>query len=195
MLSKWASVPFIFAGVFFPVSVILFVLVDFLGIKGVVLLAYVALALYNFGGLGCIPSPSKVLGDSPILRWFSNVGYLGFAVGLLDSVRTLTFGTRVVAWPEGIHPILKRADPLGVLHFPAVGLWIIAVSVAGMKTFPRWLNVVGIICGVLLFVPPITESMSMLGMDFTAFGLLSPIGVLASAIWFIGMGVHVVRGR
>ncbi len=191
--SKYASIPFILAGLSFPISVILFVLVDIFGIKSVVLFAYVALALYNLGGLGCISSLSDGLKGNAIIRWISTLGYLGFSVGLVDSVRTLTFGSGIITWPESLQPILKRVDPLGVIHFPAVGVWIIAVCISGMQRFPKWLNVVGIICGVLLFLPPISESMSMLGLDFTFLGWLAPLAVLASAIWFVGMGIHIAR--
>ena len=64
------------------------------------------------------------------------------------------------------------------------GIWILLVSIAGLLTarLPRWLNVVGIVTAVagLVTVVPDFEAIEMV------FGL-------GSIIWFIGVGVTLLR--
>lgn len=65
------------------------------------------------------------------------------------------------------------------------GIWILLVSIAGLLTarLPRWLNVVGVVTAVagLFTVVPAFEAAEMV------FGL-------GSIIWFIGVGVALLRG-
>ena len=64
------------------------------------------------------------------------------------------------------------------------GIWILLVSIAGLLTarLPRWLNVVGIMTAVagLLTVVPAFEAVEMV------FGL-------GSIVWFVGIGVTLLR--
>ena len=66
------------------------------------------------------------------------------------------------------------------------GLWILLVSIAGLLTarLPRWLNVTGIVTAVagLITVVPDFEAVEMV------FGL-------GSIVWFIGVGVTLLRDR
>jgi hypothetical protein len=64
------------------------------------------------------------------------------------------------------------------------GIWILLVSIAGLRTarLPRWLNVVGIataVAGLATIVP-----------DFEAIEMVFGLG---SIIWFIGIGVTLLR--
>ena len=65
------------------------------------------------------------------------------------------------------------------------GIWILLVSIAGLLTarLPRWLNVTGIVTAVagLITVVPAFEAVEMV------FGL-------GSIVWFVGVGVALVRG-
>ena len=66
------------------------------------------------------------------------------------------------------------------------GIWILLVSIAGLLTarLPRWLNVTGIVTGVagLITVVP----------DFEA---IERVFGLGSLVWFIGVGVALLRDR
>ena len=66
------------------------------------------------------------------------------------------------------------------------GIWILLVSIAGLLTarLPRWLNVTGIVTAVagLITVVPDFEAVEMV------FGL-------GSIVWFIGVGVTLLRDR
>jgi hypothetical protein len=66
------------------------------------------------------------------------------------------------------------------------GTWILLVSIAGLltATLPRWLNIIGIVTAVagLVTVVPDFEAIEMV------FGL-------GSIVWFIGVGVALLRDR
>ena len=66
------------------------------------------------------------------------------------------------------------------------GIWILLVSIAGLLTarLPRWLNVVGVITAVagLATVIPAFETIEMV------FGL-------GSIIWFVGIGIALIRNH
>lgn len=66
------------------------------------------------------------------------------------------------------------------------GFWILLVSIAGLLTtrLPRWLNVVGVVtavAGVITVVP--------------AFEVAEMVFGLGSIVWFIGVGVSLLRDR
>ncbi len=75
-------------------------------------------------------------------------------------------------------------DGLGGGNELVGGIWILLVSIAGLLTtrLPRWLNITGIVTAVagLLTVVPAFEAIEMV------FGL-------GSIIWFIGIGITLLR--
>jgi hypothetical protein len=77
-------------------------------------------------------------------------------------------------------------DGLGGGNELVGGIWILLVSVAGLltATLPRWLNIIGIVTAVagLITVVPGFEAIEMV------FGL-------GSIVWFIGVGVALLRDR
>lgn len=66
------------------------------------------------------------------------------------------------------------------------GIWILLVSVAGLltATLPRWLNVLGVItavAGVVTVVP--------------AFEVIEMVFGIGSIVWFIGIGIALIRNN
>jgi hypothetical protein len=197
---RFGGALFLTAGICFGLSTALFFFIDVLHVRELFRVAYVLLALFFLAGLGC---PSVLSGQtssrSSFDRWIDTLATVGLAVGLIDSVRTSYIGTLVLPWPEGIPTLLKRTDPLGIIVFPAIGLWVLVSSLKLRQLGPSWrkLGNAGLACGSLLFAPPVTETLGTLGWKYImpVFGAVALLMSVMILFWFGGVGFLLSRNR
>lgn len=136
------------------------------------------------------------------VRWSTILACVGFSVTMLNDL-----------WVAGLLPTMARQyvdgdaatkaaavvvypflflDPKGVLRFGVVGLWVLVISLIALRRrrAPQVLAYVGIavavlywllVLGALLASPLLTTLGAGLG------------GIICAPIWFIGMGVHLLR--
>jgi hypothetical protein len=135
----------------------------------------------------------RLADDAPLL---ANTGMvfaaiwaaLMYATGMISNIGIEAVADLAESDPERAVTVWSTLDTvtngLGGGNELVGGIWILLVSIAGLLTarLPRWLNVVGIITAVagLLTVVPDFEAIEMV------FGL-------GSIIWFIGIGVTLLR--
>ena len=194
---RFGGALFLVAGTAFGASAALFFLADVLAVQNVTRIAYSVLALFFLAGLGC---PSALSSQTPPAgsfdRWVLTLATVGLAVGLIDSVRGSYLGT-LLPWPAGFPSLLKRTDPLGLVTFPAIGLWVLVSSRKLRQLAPprRGLAYLGLACGVLLFMPPITETLGMLGWKHIVpvFGVVVLLMFGMVLLWFGGVGLLLSR--
>lgn len=197
---RFGGALFLAAGICLALSAVLFFFIDVLHVRDFFRAAYVLLALFFLAGLGC-PSvlAQQTSSRSSFERWVATLATVGFAIGLVDSVRTSYIGTPVLPWPVGIPPLLKRTDPLGLIVFPGIGLWVLATSFKLRRLGPsgRKLGVGGLACGALLFAPPVTETLGTLGWRYIVplFGVLALLMPVLVLFWFGGVGLLLSRSR
>jgi hypothetical protein len=113
---------------------------------------------------------------------------LMFATGMISNIGIESVADLAATDPDGAVTVWSAIDTvtngLGGGNELVGGIWIALVSIAGLITarLPRWLNWVGIVTAVagLVTVVPAAEAIEMV------FGL-------GSIIWFIGVGVVLLR--
>lgn len=197
---RFGGALFLTAGVSFGLSALLFILIDAFHFRAFLRIAYVLLALFFLAGLGC---PGALAGRmaprGSFDRWAATLATVGFAIGLIDSVKSCYVGLLVLPWPEGLPPLLQRTDPLGLVVFPGIGLWVLASSFRLRQLGPTWrrLGNAGLACGVLLFAPPVTETLGILHWKYIApvFGVVALLMSVTVFVWFGGVGLRFVRDR
>ncbi len=135
------------------------------------------------------------LADAPIL---ANLGAvfamiwagLMYATGMISNIGIEAVADLADTEPERAITVWSSIDTvtngLGGGNELVGGTWILLVSIAGVATrcLPRWLNVVGIVtavAGVVTVVP--------------AFEAIEMIFGLGSIVWFVGVGITLLRGR
>jgi hypothetical protein len=115
---------------------------------------------------------------------------LMFATGMISNIGIEAVADLADSEPDRAVTVWSTLDAvtngLGGGNELVGGCWILLVSIAGLLTarLPRWLNVVGVataVAGVITVVPAL-EAVEMV------FGL-------GSIVWFIGVGVVLVRDR
>ncbi len=113
---------------------------------------------------------------------------LMFATGMISNIGIEAVADLAESDPDRAVTVWSSIDivtnGLGGGNELVGGIWILLVSIAGLLTarLPRWLNVVGVITAVagLATVIPAFEAIEMV------FGL-------GSIIWFIGIGIALIR--
>ena len=113
---------------------------------------------------------------------------LMFATGMISNIGIEAVAELAESDPDRAVTVWSSIDivtnGLGGGNELVGGIWILLVSIAGLLTarLPRWLNVVGVITAVagLATVIPAFETIEMV------FGL-------GSIIWFIGIGIALIR--
>lgn len=160
-------------GVAFAAAAVAFGLADLGGIRGFLIVGYVFLTAYNLAGLLSIRFT-----DGPRV---SIIGLVGFLVGLIDSLRLVEFLVPLIPWPADVPAILRRVDPLGVIQFPFVGVWVISLALRQEK----WAKVSGVAFGLTLFLPALSETINVLGYDqlLIYFLPLLVLSIAASLVW------------
>ena len=135
----------------------------------------------------------RLVGAAPLL---ANAGMvfaaiwagLMYATGMISNIGIESVADLAETAPEQAITVWSSIDTvtngLGGGNELVGGTWILLVSIAGLLTarLPRWLNLVGIVTAVagLLTVVPAFEAVEMV------FGL-------GSIVWFVGIGVSLVR--
>ena len=115
---------------------------------------------------------------------------LMFATGMISNIGIEAVADLAASEPDRAVTVWSTLDAvtngLGGGNELVGGIWILLVSIAGLMTarFPRWLNLVGLataVAGLVTVVP-----------DLEAFEMVFGLG---SIIWFIGVGITLLRGR
>ncbi len=113
-----------------------------------------------------------------------------FATGMISNIGIEAVADLAASEPDRAATVWSTIDTitngLGGGNELVGGIWILLVSIAGLITakLPRWLNVVGIItavAGLVTLVP-----------DFEAVEMVFGLG---SIIWFVGVGITLLRDR
>ena len=113
-----------------------------------------------------------------------------FATGMISNIGIEAVADLAESDPERAATVWSTLDAvtngLGGGNELVGGIWILLVSIAGLLTarLPRWLNVVGVVtalAGLITVVP-----------DFEAIEMVFGLG---SIVWFIGVGVTLLRDR
>ena len=115
---------------------------------------------------------------------------LMFATGMISNIGIEAVADLAESDPDRAVTVWSSIDivtnGLGGGNELVGGIWILLVSIAGLLTarLPRWLNVVGVITAVagLATVIPAFEAIEMV------FGL-------GSIIWFVGIGIALIRNH
>ncbi len=115
---------------------------------------------------------------------------LMFATGMISNIGIEAVADLAESDPERAATVWSTLDAvtngLGGGNELVGGIWILLVSIAGLITarLPRWLNIAGVVIAVagLATVVPDFEAVEMV------FGL-------GSIVWFIGVGVTLLRDR
>ena len=149
-----------------------------------VFLVVLALALYDRlkDGSAAMVQVATVYG----LIWAG----LMYATGMISNIGIEAIADLAESDPDRAVTVWSTIDTvtngLGGGNELVSGIWILLVSIAGLLTarLPRWLNVTGIVTAVagLITVVPDFEAIEMV------FGL-------GSIVWFIGVGVTLLRDR
>ncbi|MFK8025074.1 MAG: hypothetical protein AB8G26_14030 [Ilumatobacter sp.] len=115
---------------------------------------------------------------------------LMFATGMISNIGIEEVADLAESDPDRAVTVWSAIDTvtngLGGGNELVGGIWMLLVSIAGLLTarLPRWLNVVGLVtaaAGVVTVVP--------------AFEVVEMVFGLGSIIWFIGVGVALLRDR
>jgi hypothetical protein len=137
----------------------------------------------------------RLVGAAPLL---ANAGMvfaaiwaaLMYATGMISNIGIEAVADLAESDPDRAVTVWSTIDTvtngLGGGNELVGGIWILLVSIAGLltATLPRWLNIIGIVTAVagLITVVP----------DFEAIGMVFGLG---SIVWFIGVGVALLRDR
>ena len=137
----------------------------------------------------------RLVGAAPILANTAAVfamiwAGLMYATGMISNIGIEAVADLAESDPDRAVTVWSTIDTvtngLGGGNELVGGIWILLVSIAGLLTarLPRWLNVTGIVTAVagLITVIPDFEAIEMV------FGL-------GSIVWFIGVGVTLLRDR
>lgn len=163
---------------------------------------YWVFALGAVVALGAVPAISESVRsvNEGWMRWVSNLAFLGFAVTAIDYFRMLGLQPgRAVAYVAGdatTQAVLAAPgytaglDVNGWLGFGGVGLWVLVVSLLGLRagTWPKPLSYVGIAVAVLY-------ALVVVSFVFEIAATLLPIvaglgGIVAAPIWYIWIGLR-----
>lgn len=138
------------------------------------------------------------------VRWSSAVAYLGFGALAVSTVRHLVIEPELaqafrLAGPDGRPAVVAAAstlsaDPDGWLQFGGVGLWVLAISVIGLRgrQMPAALGIVGIAMAAMYWVPIVATYLPVPSLNAVAAGLG---GVVLAPLWYVWLGVLLYRGR
>jgi hypothetical protein len=158
-------------------------------------------ALFAVGAVMAITEMVREAGAG-LARWTGNLAVIGFAATAISGFRALAVQPLMASSYVAADASAKAAivansnpslDPDGFLGFGVVGVWAIVTSVLAVRAnaLPRLLSYVGFAVGVLyLFVVAgnVTHTETLIAV---AAGLG---GVILAPIWFIGIGLTLLRG-
>jgi Domain of unknown function (DUF4386) len=160
------------------------------------------LGLLGIFGLGAVAALSRLAAAdrSGWVRWASTIATVGFAVTAVGQFITLERLPRVadafVAGDQATQAALAAVwkstlDPYGLFGFGGVGLWVLALSILGLRLnqAPRALWALGLAVGILYELVPagqLVESSALIVFTGVAGGILA-------AVWYFWAGLLTVR--
>jgi len=159
-------------------------------------------ALFAVGAVTAITELVREAGPG-LARWTGNLAIIGFAATALSGFRALAVQPLMASSFVAADASAKAAiaansnpnlDPDGWLAFGVVGVWAIVTSMLALRanTLPRLIAYLGFAVGVLyLFVVAgnVTHTETLIAV---AAGVG---GVIVAPIWFVGIGLALLRGR
>lgn len=157
-------------------------------------------ALVGILGLGVVPAVTALL--HPItwgwFKWLTNLAYLGFAMTAVDLLRYLwmiPFEARIF---ENSDEVVQKMvagdsfhlwlDPSEIIKYCTIGLWLLAVSVAALRSrrLNRNLSMLGALAGLGYIMLGLEDIVPIPGGEMAAV-LVS--GVVIGPIWWIWLGI------
>lgn len=161
------------------------------------------LGLLGIFGLGAVAALSRLVAPDVRgwVRWASTIATVGFAVTAVGQFITLErlprVATAFVTGDQGTQAALAAAwkstlDPYGLFGFGGVGLWVLVLSVLGLRhnQAPRALWSLGIVVGILYELVPLGQIVESSGLIvFTGLA-----GGIVAAVWYLWAGLVTVRG-
>lgn len=160
------------------------------------------LGLLGIFGLGAVAALSRLVAPDVRgwTRWASTIATVGFAVTAVGQFITLErlprVATAFVAGDQGTQAALAAVwkstlDPYGLFGFGGVGLWVLVLSVLGLRQnqAPRALWSLGIAVGMLYELVPLGQIVESSGLIVFA----SIAGGTLAAVWYLWAGLKALR--
>ena len=161
------------------------------------------LGLLGIFGLGAVAALSRQVAWDRVgwVQWASTIATVGFAVTAVGQFITLERLPRVAsafvagdqATQDALAALWKSTlDPYGLFGFGGVGLWVLVISVLGLRQSqaPRALWLLGIAVGILYELVPLGQIAEVSGLIlFTGVA-----GGILAAVWYLWAGLVTVRG-
>ena len=173
--------------------------------RGLLLSQYWAMALGAVFALAVIPAVSEKVRhlNEGWVRWTSTLAMLGFAVTILDNYWAIIWTPRLAMTYQTGDQALRAAltvpgaaqmiDIQGWLGYGAVGLWVLVVSLLGLRgnAFPRPLAYLGIVVAIAYFLVVITMVFpDVRGIILIIAGIG---GIFLAPLWYGWMGLILYR--
>ena len=160
------------------------------------------LGLLGIFGLGAVAALSRLVAPDRMawVRWASTIATVGFAVTAVGQFITLERLPRVAdafiagdqATQDALAAVWKSTlDPYGLFGFGGVGLWVLVLSILGLRQnlAPRALWSLGIAVGILYELVPLGQLL-----ESSAVILLTGVaGGILAAVWYWWAGSVLVR--
>lgn len=163
------------------------------------------LAFGSVLSIAMLPALQRILKArrSEWLTWTSTIALIGFALTAINNFRQAGLDasladaylkasstvqeTMLINWAG-----LVELSPQGWLDYVGVGSWILTVSLVALRkgAFNRFLNLVGIATGTFYMLLVIGNAF---GIEWLLRVSLILGGVLLAPIWFIGMGIRLMK--
>lgn len=178
---------------------------DHVNYPGAYMATHYLLAFGAVSALAVLPTIQRRLkaGRHEALTWASTLAVIGFALTAINNFRQAALDdTLAKAYSVADAAVQKsmvinwvglvELSPTGWIDYVGVGLWILTVSVVAWRkgAFNRLLNSVGLLAGSCYMLIVIANALG-LEVLFRISVILG--GVLAVPIWFIGMGLTLMR--
>lgn len=162
-----------------------------------------ALGLVGVFGMGIVPALGRLQKNEndSWLRWLGNLAFVGYAVSavgafIINSRLPVIAKAYVNGDPstQAALAVIWRTtlDPFGVWGFGAVGLWILFISIAALKSgagIPRNLAYLGIAAAILHGIVPV-GFLSHVNILFLA---VAGGGMVVITLWYVWLGLSLIR--
>lgn len=154
--------------------------------------------------LGVVPAIYKLVHSASEgwVRWASNLAYLGFSFTALGFLRILALlPEEAAAYADGNEVVRTMIegdnlhlplDPNGWLQFGAVGIWVLIVSLAALRTegMPKLWAYVGVVAAVAYWLVVAGNVLEIPILIAIAAGVG---GIILAPIWYIWIGLRLRR--
>jgi hypothetical protein len=165
-------------------------------------LLYVEFALGAILAIAAVPAITGLVRavNEGWARWTSNLAFLGFALVAIYYFQMIAIAPSQAAAFVAGDASTKAAlvvptgvDPQFLLRYGTIGLWILVVSILALKgkMLPTLLSVVGIVSAVLYWVLAINDALGVATVVRPILAIAG--GVIAGPIWFIWIGIRLLK--